>query len=619
MPKSNQMNKITKNFRYDINALRAIAVLGVVFFHFNVQYFEGGFSGVDIFFVISGYLMTKIVINGLATDKFSILDFYYKRVQRIVPALMGLILIVVSVTFFFYLPVDYREVTKNGTASLLFYSNILYANRDYFDASSDNNIFLHTWSLSVEWQFYLLLPIILYLLNKIFKNDKRKFLIVFISVTALIFMFSAYMSMRKPTESFYYLPTRSWEMLMGGIAFLVEDKIKWKFGKFTAIIGYLILGGCLVFLKEQLNWPGMFTLIPTLATFLIIISNYNDFKVLKFGAIQFTGKVSYSMYLWHWPILVAGSYLGFFTSSFSDILILIVLSYILAYCSYTYIENIKFNAPKYLISAAILLIAITIFFTLNQANRISFKDATLQIADYPVYHQKERNEQFTAPSCFISSITNEEEKFNKQQCLYIDKNKKNFILMGDSHAGQFSQTFRTELNKKNINLIQASASGCIAVLNTSGAARCTDIINYMYDDFIPSNAADIDGIIISSNWVNTSPNELVKRIRKTIDFLNKKNIPFVILGQNKTYTLAYPTIAAREFESGTVLALKTNDLLKSNFSTNYIDIYDLDDFPKLSQKNVPYMLDDNHFSKYGAELVAYQIFKDQKFSKFIGQ
>jgi peptidoglycan/LPS O-acetylase OafA/YrhL len=194
MPKSNQMNKITKNFRYDINALRAIAVLGVVFFHFNVQYFEGGFSGVDIFFVISGYLMTKIVINGLATDKFSILDFYYKRVQRIVPALMGLILIVVSVTFFFYLPVDYREVTKNGTASLLFYSNILYANRDYFDASSDNNIFLHTWSLSVEWQFYLLLPIILYLLNKIFKNDKRKFLIVFISVTALIFMFSAYMS-----------------------------------------------------------------------------------------------------------------------------------------------------------------------------------------------------------------------------------------------------------------------------------------------------------------------------------------------------------------------------------------------------------------------------------------
>lgn len=156
-----------QGFRHDINALRALAVVSVLFYHFNVPFFNGGFSGVDVFYVISGYLMTKIILEGFDRNQFSLLTFYKKRVQRIVPALTFLVVVVLACCFFTYMPDDYQEVARNGSFSLLFISNIAYSFvGSYFGNSADNNIFLHTWSLSVEWQFYLLLPLVLLYCNR---------------------------------------------------------------------------------------------------------------------------------------------------------------------------------------------------------------------------------------------------------------------------------------------------------------------------------------------------------------------------------------------------------------------------------------------------------------------
>ncbi|CAG5072036.1 hypothetical protein DYBT9623_03974 [Dyadobacter sp. CECT 9623] len=194
----------TKEFRYDINALRALAVLGVVLFHYKVPYFQGGFSGVDIFFVISGYLMTRIIIRGLAKGNFSVIEFYSRRVKRILPGLLFLILCLTVINFFLYLPVDYSDFVKNAAASAVFYSNILYYKSDYFDASSENNMLLHTWSLSVEWQFYLILPLVLMLVNRFLKNDRRGYLAVFLIAAVLIFVGSLFATDYRPNASFYW-------------------------------------------------------------------------------------------------------------------------------------------------------------------------------------------------------------------------------------------------------------------------------------------------------------------------------------------------------------------------------------------------------------------------------
>ena len=156
-------------FRYDINALRALAVISVFLFHLKIPLFSGGFIGVDVFYTISGFLMSKIVIDGLQKNTFSIWDFYSKRIKRIVPALLFLIFMITSVGYFIFLPNDYKTNDVNAFSSLLFYSNFHYwkDSLNYFRQQADSNIFLHTWSLSVEWQFYMIYPLFLLVLKKL--------------------------------------------------------------------------------------------------------------------------------------------------------------------------------------------------------------------------------------------------------------------------------------------------------------------------------------------------------------------------------------------------------------------------------------------------------------------
>lgn len=153
-------------FREDINALRAIAVASVVLFHFNHDWLPGGFAGVDVFFVISGFLMTMIIVKGLEKESFSILSFYEARVRRIIPALAVLCFVLMFLGLFLLSPIDYLNLGKHSAASLTFLSNIVYwTESNYFDSSSNEKWLLHTWSLSVEWQFYLIYPVVLVLLN----------------------------------------------------------------------------------------------------------------------------------------------------------------------------------------------------------------------------------------------------------------------------------------------------------------------------------------------------------------------------------------------------------------------------------------------------------------------
>jgi len=206
-------------FRKSINALRALAVLSVVLFHFQISGFAGGFVGVDVFFVISGFLMTGIIFKGLQAQNFSIINFYVSRARRIIPALVALCAALL-IFGFIYLPLDdYRETIRSIKSSLFFSSNFMFAKTgNYFDAPLHENWLLHTWSLSVEWQFYLVYPLILMGLHKLFGTQKTKISLIFLAIASLAT--SIYISNTDPVFAFYMLPTRAWELIVGGLVFL---------------------------------------------------------------------------------------------------------------------------------------------------------------------------------------------------------------------------------------------------------------------------------------------------------------------------------------------------------------------------------------------------------------
>lgn len=615
------------SFRYDINFLRAIAVLGVLFFHYKVPFFSGGFSGVDIFFVISGYLMTRIIINGLDRKDFSLGEFYGKRLKRIVPALVVLILVLLVICFIFYLPSDYSRFSRNACSSLLFLSNILYwKSSNYFDPNSETNLLLHTWSLSVEWQFYLLFPIVLLIVYKLFKSQKS-FFAVFTILTIFIMIGSFFLTKKASTASFFLLPSRSWEMMAGGIAFLMEkNNIKLISTKVLSLLGYAILVGGIVLLNSDMSWPGMFTIIPVFATFIIIAANVNDISFVKNKIVQFVGKISYSLYLWHWPVYVFAYYIGIEMSVYNTIFLL-GLSFILGYLSYRFVESLNFNSNIKILAVGSLLIIVTGAFNYFTPNKIIFKEKTIQLADYENLRVNKK-EQFLLDTCFVKKLKSSKKGFNEERCLRFVDGKKNILLLGDSHAAQFSRSLTEMLSGKGINLLQATSSGCFPVVRKNGDTGCSEIMDFIFKEFIPKNASHIDGVAICANWVKVrlgKEDELFGDLEETQAYLKKFNIPLILIGQNETYTASYPTIIAKEYEYGREVSsnylneksYKIDEVLSKRFGAIYIDIINKkhSDIPKTP--NDMYMFDENHFSKYGADFAVKKMLSNSKFNKFI--
>jgi peptidoglycan/LPS O-acetylase OafA/YrhL len=617
--------KSSVGFRYDIAALRAVAVIAVLLYHFNIPFFDGGFSGVDIFFVISGYLMTKIILNGIDGHEFSLLQFYKKRADRIIPALVFMVLSTSLICFFLYMPDDYREVTRNASASVLFCSNMSYALiGSYFGNSADNNIYLHTWSLSLEWQFYLLLPIVLIVAKKYLKIDRKRYFHIFLITILINFGGSLLVTRYFPNHAFYQLPPRSWELLFGGLAFLTPFHLRPGIRRLMACAGFAILILGVIFLNSGLKWPGFYTLFPVVSTYLILIANFNDFKLLKLEAVQFFGRISYSLYLWHWPIFVLGNYLGI---SFSPVnaFLGISLSILLGYLSYRYIEPFHLKKGTHILAIVASLGLVVGIASTTNVNQFIFKQETLKISDYEAHDGLQRNLNF-GQGCFITKNMNGLGSINIAGCLPIYKGKRNILLLGDSHAAQFFPALKSHFADKGINLGHASASSCLPLKTAGGPGpgNCDDLLTYIFGEFLPQNAADIESIILSANWVDNphGKEQLLADIKNTIKHLDKLGIKTVVLGQTETYKIDYSTIAAMEHEYGIDISdnyldketKEINEYLKAGLKDKYIDLFNLSYLEKVSPEKIPYMFDQNHLTDFGVEQVLKgQVYDDPRF------
>lgn len=293
-------------FRSDINGLRAWAVVAVVLYHFGIPGFSGGFAGVDVFFVISGYLMAGIVLGGLQRQRFSLVDFYLARARRILPALLVLVAAVLLVGWWLLIPSDYQVLGRHARESVLFTANLQYLSESgYFDAASHEKWLLHTWSLAVEWQFYLLYPLALLLLQRVSSSWRIS---VAAHVLALLLSLALCIgwTLETPDKAFYLLAPRAWELLLGGCVFLVAQR--WspsaRLASCLGLAGLLAIVLSITTLDAGAAWPGAWALLPTLGAAAILLAQRESVWTAARLA-QWLGTRSYSIYLWHWP-LVAG-------------------------------------------------------------------------------------------------------------------------------------------------------------------------------------------------------------------------------------------------------------------------------------------------------------------------
>lgn len=608
-------------FRTDISFLRAIAVVIVMFFHFGIPGFSGGFIGVDVFFVISGFLMTQISLKGFEKDNFSLKDFYAKRIKRIVPALQVVLLFVLLISAVFFVQSDVRLNAKYVFLADFFLSNIYFWRYlNYF--SSTDNILLHTWTLGVEWQFYMIYPLILLLLKKFYVKKIKLFWLALGFICVISFLCMLLIGKSDSDFIFYMLPARFWELSIGGLAFLGSNTLKpTKFYQNIAVtISVLIIVFSTFLITESILWPSIYTLFPILATVAILIVNA-DLKIFNNPIVSFLGNISYSLYLWHWPWFILFKYFGFIQPEY--VVILIIFSIASAYLSYRFIETKKQIASVKLSLLAVLIVAsisTLIFFKPEITKSISiYRNKKFEIGDFTEKYSKSgREQQFNSCGCFISNNQTIKE-YNFEKCLKVSDSKPNIFLFGDSHAAQFSKSLR---KLKNYNIVEASVGYTFPIRNSKGKPGLVELNRYIYDVFLPKNKNKIDLVLISAHWLmrtnvylQYSEDEILSSIKKTNEYFKTHKIPYLIIGQTEYYSLNYPkvvmleNIGKKENEFYVKKGFEFNQKLQSIIPfQNYIDVYlnsNINHFD--SKKQLPYMFDSNHFTVYGTDQMVEKI------------
>lgn len=334
-------------YKPEVDGLRAIAVLLVLFTHLSLASMAGGFIGVDVFFVISGFLITSSILSSVKESKFNIWQFYGRRLVRLYPALIVVIFIVIIFGCLIASPEYLKLIARSGKYAIASMSNIYFnAHSGYFDAATQSQVFLHTWSLGVEWQFYLIWPFIILGTLKI---SQRFLIITLILITVISLIASQWATLQQPTAAYYLVQYRAFELSIGSLlVFIYAKKPSALVGTTFTLAGIATLLVTAYIYTSQTPFPGIAALIPCLASAACIYGGQSFLKgnPLRVPAVVYLGKISYSVYLWHWPIIVLYGYYVFRDLYLGERLIILVLSLGIGALSYEFIEK-RFQWRKF--------------------------------------------------------------------------------------------------------------------------------------------------------------------------------------------------------------------------------------------------------------------------------
>lgn len=452
-------------YRRDIDGLRSLAVLPVVLNHAGYAFMPGGFVGVDIFFVISGFLITKILVSDINGGSYSLASFYERRARRILPALFIVLLSCFTIGWLVLLPKEFADLSKSTLSVIFFASNLyfLWSAGDYFADSATLNPLLHTWSLAVEEQFYLFFPLLLSFLHERLRN----YAIVALCVGS--FLFSVAITTSHPTANFYLLPTRIWELGIGAmLAVQVVRPSNWRMANHAAsLIGILVILLSVCLINETMPFPGLTALLPCLGAGLIIWSGQNDATIggrfLGNKVLVFFGLISYSLYLWHWPILVAARLI-------TDAVQLepivrgscVCLSIALAFFCWRYVErpfrNAKtgFWAPRRRIFSGAALSALLI---------VSLAGVVYGMDGFSSRLPKKAEAMLkNATSRSPLEVRCMSREIGDPPCNLGEANgAPRFVIWGDSHAGALLAGFDQVLKENRLSAVAFTKSACLPV------------------------------------------------------------------------------------------------------------------------------------------------------------
>lgn len=337
-----------KNYRPDIDGLRAISVISVIFYHFKIPFFEGGFVGVDIFFVISGYLITQNIISLIDNNEFNFSTFYFRRVRRLIPSLLTVILATFMVSLFVLSPEDMSSLSGSVVYAITGISNIYFwMQSGYFDSFASLKPLLHTWSLGVELQFYVLWPLMILLACRSYNRSSYRlfFLLLFIILSGSI---SLLYSFKETTSAFFLTTFRMHEFAIGAVVCFKKKSFPRSITSslyYTLGLG-LVLFSIFTFNINEIIFPGYMVFIPCVGAALMILSDGKSWpsRITNNKIASHIGEISYSLYLVHWPVFVLSSYVIVFTPSYSQTVMMLIATFLISYILYFSVEK-RFRSP----------------------------------------------------------------------------------------------------------------------------------------------------------------------------------------------------------------------------------------------------------------------------------
>jgi peptidoglycan/LPS O-acetylase OafA/YrhL len=449
------MNQI--EYRKDIDALRGLSVLLVVIYHAFPEKLPGGFIGVDIFFVISGYLITSIIYSQLKKNEFSFLHFYNRRIRRIFPALFTVLLASLAIGWFILFPDEYKQLARHVSYATIFIQNFtLIEELGYFDVASHYKPLLHLWTLSIEEQYYLLWPAILVVIFR-FKLNTFKILI---SIILISFIANIYFVTDYKDQVFFHSITRFWELGLGSLLaiYLYNNKLNIQHSKSIFILGLTLILLSVFWINNNSLYPYWVGLFPTIGAMLIIIANL---QLTHWAGLVKIGLISYPLYLWHWVIIsFCYIYLGKKPDA-STLIIAIIVSLLVSYLTYRYIEKIRYMKSNKVVFA-LLLLAITVgigarFIKNNEGmpNRSHLnylKQFNIEFQRTPAIDK----------SCesYVASIIQDQRLFDYCRSKFIQNNNKLIAIIGDSHAHALFPGIAEIANNHGYNTILLANSSC---------------------------------------------------------------------------------------------------------------------------------------------------------------